>query len=203
MPEEGIGPVAAFDFDGTISRRDTLIPFLIRLRGRRRFARATGAAIVRQRNLGRDEAKAALLRHLVAGLPADDYQARAQAYGESLPARLRPDTVARVREHRDRGHRVVVVSASLRDFLAPVVAGLGVDGLVATTLEVGPDGLLTGELAGRNVRGEEKPKRLHEHLGGTPSELWAYGNSSGDRALLAAADHPVRVTRRRLDPFRP
>ena len=125
-----------------------------------------------------------------------------QAYGRALPAKLRADTVARIEEHRRLDHRVVIVSASLRDYLEPVAAHLGVDGLVSTELAVGSDGRLTGELCGANVRGEEKPRRLLEHLDADPAELWAYGNSRGDRALLALADHPIWVRRgRRLAPI--
>ena len=99
---------------------------------------------------------------------------------------------------------VVIVSASLRDFLEPVATHLGATGLIATELEVGADGRLTGELAGPNVRGAEKPRRLHEHLGTVPAQLWAYGNSRGDRALLATADHPHWIRPgRRLPPLDP
>lgn len=204
MDDHDIGPVAAFDFDGTLSHRDTLVPFLIGLRGRRQFARAATGALTEVRGPGRNRAKAALLRRLVAGFPVEIYRDRAQAYGRSLQDRLRADSVGRLRDHADRGHTVVIVSASLRDFLAPVADHLGVDGLIATELAEDGNGLLTGELVGRNVRGSEKPQRLLEHLGGQPSILWAYGNSRGDSALLAAADHPTWVrSARRLPSLSP
>jgi phosphatidylglycerophosphatase C len=169
------------------------VPFLIGLRGRRRFALAVTRAVAEMRGSDRSQAKAALLRHVVAGLPVDTFRAQAQAYGRSLSTKLRPDTVARIEEHQRLDHTVVIVSASLRAFLEPVAEGLGADGLVCTELEVGADGVLTGELVGANVRGEEKPRRLREHLGAEPAELWAYGNSRGDRPLLAMADHPIWV----------
>ena len=49
----------------------------------------------------------------------------------------------------------------------------------------------TGQLEGGNVRGPEKVRRVREWLGAGEVELWAYGDSAGDRELLAAADHPV------------
>jgi phosphatidylglycerophosphatase C len=65
---------------------------------------------------------------------------------------------------------------------------------------VGSDGRLTGELASPNVRREEKVRRLEAWLGDDgPVELWAYGDSDGDRELLARADHPVRVRGGRLE----
>jgi phosphatidylglycerophosphatase C len=67
---------------------------------------------------------------------------------------------------------------------------------------VGPDGRLTGELAGANVRSAEKVRRLEAWIAGSTlgdeAIVWAYGDSAGDRELLARADHPVRVGRDRL-----
>jgi HAD superfamily hydrolase (TIGR01490 family) len=100
--------------------------------------------------------------------------------------------VERLGWHRSQGHEVVVVSASFTDYLRPVADRLGVDAVLATELEV-VDGRLTGRLAGANVRGAEKVRRLETWLGDEPAELWAYGDSSGDRELLARADHPVRA----------
>ena len=109
---------------------------------------------------------------------------------------LRIDTVARVLRHRELGHRVVLVSASLDPYLSPLGALLDVDGVVCTRLEIGPDGRATGELAGANCRGPEKERRLRawlEREGLAGAELWAYGDSAGDRELLGMADHPRQV----------
>ena len=71
-------------------------------------------------------------------------------------------------------------------------------GVVATRLEVDPDGRCTGRLAGHNCRAAEKLIRLDRWLADhsltrSDIELWAYGDSAGDRELLAAAQHPVWV----------
>jgi phosphatidylglycerophosphatase C len=192
--------VAAFDFDGTITHRDTLVPFLRRLRGLPRFTgafiQALPAALTEP---GRREAyKAAVFQQLLTGVPADDLAAAAVDYGRELPAQFRPDMVERIRWHQEEGHEVVIVSASLRAYLDPVVEHLGLDGVCAVELEVADDGRLTGRMVGPNCRGPEKVVRLTDWLGGDrPERLWAYGNSSGDQDLLAAADEPVWVGRRR------
>jgi phosphatidylglycerophosphatase C len=192
--------VAAFDFDGTITRRDTLVPFLRRFRGLAAFTGAFVAALpAALTGPDRREAyKAAVFHRLLTGMPAEDLEAAALDYGRGLPAQFRPDTVERIRWHQEEGHEVVIVSASLRAYLDPVVEHLGLDGVCAVELEVADDGRLTGHMAGPNCRGPEKAVRLNDWLGGAPPErLWAYGNSSGDRELLAAADVPVWVGRRR------
>ncbi len=191
--------VAAFDFDGTVTRLDTLVPFLAEVGGRARFATALlTSAPARAR--GRDAYKAAVLRGVLAGLPTERFEAMAQVYGERLPSRFRPEAVERIRWHQEQGHEVVLVSASLRAYLDPVVEHLGLDGVCAVDLEVGDDGRLTGDIVGANCRGAEKVRRLNQWLAGRPADrLWAYGNSSGDRELLAAAHEPVWVTARGLD----
>jgi phosphatidylglycerophosphatase C len=117
--------------------------------------------------------------------------------------RLRDDTTARLRRHQALGHRVVLASASLEQYLGPLGTELGLDGVVCTRLERGVDGRLTGRLLGPNCRGPEKALRVRAWLsdnGLEDAELWAYGDSSGDTELLALADHPRRVDGVRLDP---
>ncbi len=196
---EGVGRrVAAFDFDGTITRRDTLVPFLRHLAGRPRFASAFLGSVPALLAADQREAyKAAVLRRVLAGHPAEDLHATAIRYGERLPEQFRPEMVERIRWHQEEGHEVVIVSASLRAYLDPVVDHLGLDGVCAVELEVDDAGRLTGAMIGPNCRGHQKVVRLTEWLGGeAPERLWAYGNSSGDRELLAAAHEPTWVGRR-------
>jgi phosphatidylglycerophosphatase C len=196
--------VAAFDVDGTLTRRDVLVPFLARLTGARQVAVALAAEAVRSR--GRDVWKAAVLRRLLAGRRVSDVDAAGAAFAADIEGRrLRPDVVARLRWHQAEGHHTVLVSAGLRAYLVPLAARLGVDHVICTDLAAGPDGLLTGALEGGNCRGPAKAERLRAWLAtrGEPGGLWAYGDSAGDAELLALADHPLRVARRPLVPAVP
>lgn len=192
--------LAAFDFDGTISRRDTLIPFLVGVAGPRDFASAwarIGSLAARRRlDVGdRDEVKAQLVRLLLAGRTQRDLEARGERYARDLLTgdRLRPLVVDRVQAHRDRGDLCVLVSASLVYYLEPIADELGIDGVVGVRPE-SVDGVLTGELTRPNVRADQKVVQLDEWLVAgdhrpAAGERSAYGNTSGDHALLAAADH--------------
>ncbi len=195
--------LAAFDVDGTLTRRDTLLPFLRRLCGTHRLARglarhglALSAMVVGR--VERDTVKDALLVHLLAGWAAEEVRAAGVDYAGFLVQadRLRPDTLARLKAHQAAGHRVVLVSASPDVYLTPLGQHLGVDAVLCSALEEGTDGRLTGRLTGRNCRGPEKVARLEAWLDDDGSNvsgagvpyLYAYGDSSGDRELLTRAD---------------
>jgi phosphatidylglycerophosphatase C len=204
--------VAAFDFDGTLTRGGSVWQFLVAMRGRRRVVTAAAALIVPLAAAavlgGRhaDDAKEALFRRTLGGLRADETAGRATAFGLAhYRRRARSDVRRRVEWHRARGHRLVIVSASLESYLTAVGEELAVDAVLATRLAVGSDGRLTGGYDGRNCRGPEKLARVRQWMTlaqGDPAGpaavtpmLWAYGNSKGDRQLLAAADVGVDVGR--------
>jgi len=193
------GTIAAFDVDGTLAVGDTFLPFAAAVAGRARLAVAFGAsgtALLRARRPGgRDELKAAVVRHLFAGRRADALDVAGERFAERVHARgLRPDVLERLRWHQAHGHHTVLVSASLACYLRPLGRRLGVDQVLCTELAV-VEGVLTGELAGANCRGPEKARRL-AGLRAAAGEMWAYGNDDGDRDMLALADHPVLVARR-------
>jgi phosphatidylglycerophosphatase C len=187
--------VAAFDFDGTLTRRDTLVPFLARLTSWSAIGAAT-ARVVGAGHVHRESVKRELIRFAVGGRSKGEVEAAARAYSIDVRSRLRAPLVAQVAWHRDLGHELVVISASLRIYVEPVARTLGFDDVLAVELEEDEDGTLTGELEGANVRGPEKVVRLEGWLGDRRPRLWAYGDSRGDRELLRLADHPVALTRR-------
>jgi phosphatidylglycerophosphatase C len=142
----------------------------------------------------RDAAKVALVRQALTGYDAGRVTAVAAEFADEVVARhLRPDVVERVAWHRNQGHELVIVSASFTSYLDPIAARLGFATVLATELAVGDDGRLTGGLVRPNVRGAEKVRRLDAWIGGAPAFVWAYGDSSGDRDLLARADQGVMV----------
>lgn len=192
----GAAVVAAFDFDGTLTRGDSLLPFLQEGLGRAGLARAllrTAPALLAWKlgRLDNEAAKVRLLQAALAGRPRAELEAwAARLRDRRLPALWRPEALARLRWHQAQGHRCVMVSASPELYLAPVAQALGL-ALLGSRLAWDAAGRATGALDGRNCHGPEKLRRLHAWWAGhPPAELWAYGDSAGDAALLAAADRP-------------
>jgi phosphatidylglycerophosphatase C len=198
--------VAAFDFDGTLTRGDTLVPFLQRLCGTRAVMRALVAefgslARAAAGMAERDDAKALLLARLLEGQERARVTEVVARYTDAVIAKqLRPDVVARVGWHREQGHQLLIVSASPELYVRPVAERLAFDDVLATRLETDAGGRLTGALSGANVRGAEKVRRLSAWLDGRTVTIWAYGNSSSDGPMLEMADVGVRVRRARLSP---
>jgi phosphatidylglycerophosphatase C len=190
--------VAAFDVDGTLTTADCVVPFLRRTVGTptlvRRMLRTpvglTRAGVRRDRDAFKAASAAATFR----GLSMELVEADARLFArEVFDRRLRREVVQSLRRHTDADHTVLLVSASFEVYLRPLAELLGAHDVLAVRLEVGDDGLLTGRLEGPNCRGPEKVVRLHEwldrHAGGRAGvHLTAYGDSLGDRELLADAD---------------
>jgi phosphatidylglycerophosphatase C len=195
--------VAAFDFDGTLTRADSVVPFLVRLGGRRklalRLARRAPSLVVAVARRDRDRVKALATEAVFRGVPRARVDALALEHGREIAVNgLRDDVVARLGWHVAQGHRVVIVSAAYEPYVRVVAGALGVSDVVATRLGVGDADRCTGVLEGANCRAAEKVHRLEQWLSArglarSDVALWAYGDSSGDRELLAYADHPVWV----------
>jgi HAD superfamily hydrolase (TIGR01490 family) len=110
-----------------------------------------------------------------------------------LATEIRPEMRDRLAWHRAEGHEIAIVSASLDVYLDVIGPELGVDHVLCTVLEV-RDGRLTGAMLGGNCRGPNKVARLRAAFDDLDArELWAYGDSAGDDAMLAIATHPTRV----------
>ncbi len=190
--------VAAFDVDGTLTTRDCVVPFLRRVAGTPRLVGGVARHPVRLGRASvsgdRDTLKQLATAAALTGRRAADVAAHGDAFAAEVHAGyLRSESVRSLDRHREAGDAVVLVSASFEVYLEPLARLLGADQVLGTRLEVGPEGLLTGRLDGRNCRGPEKVDRLRawieERFGGRSAvRLVAYGDSTGDRELLAEAD---------------
>lgn len=187
--------VAAFDFDVTITSRDTFVPFLKLAFGSARLrcafiALAFEAAKVVLGMSDRDRFKALLIRKLFLGQSTERLQQAGELHARQVMKWVRPAALARIAWHRQRGDRLVMVSASLDLYLEPVARLLGFDDLLCTR-ESRADLLFDGAMQGRNCRGPEKVARLQALLGPLGNfDVYAYGDSDGDKEMLQVANHP-------------
>ena len=201
--------LAAFDLDHTLTRRDCVLPFMVRVAGRRRvlLAAARNALLLILVALGRgdrDRAKSALVRSVFSGRDSAEVNRLGELFAQETKDRwLRADVLDRLRWHQQQGHSTALVSASLQSYVEPLARLLGIDRALCTALEVGTDGLFAGSLRGPNCRGAEKVHRLEQAFVPRPAVVWAYGDSAGDREMLAWSDHPHLIRPKHTLPAEP
>jgi len=186
--------VAAFDFDGTITQRDTFVPFLLLAFGPSKLALAFLVLSLEAVKVGlgtsdRDRFKSLLIARLFRGKSRQALCEAGELHAKQIMQWLRPKALSRISWHRHRGDRLVLVSASMDFYLEPVARQLGFDDLLCTRAS-GDKLVFDGGVLGRNCRGPEKVARLKDLLGALDAfELYAYGDSDGDKEMLEAANH--------------
>jgi phosphatidylglycerophosphatase C len=189
--------IAAFDFDGTFTRSDVLIPFFCFVFGSRRtyWKLASLSPHLAGFVLGiktRQEAKEFILTAFLQGLSMPPLADLAKTFAEGPLMRLiKEEAWNRYQWHKKQGHICVLVSANISLFLAPWAQYTHFDYLLASEIEVVDGNRISGKLKGLNCWGKEKVRRL-ETLFGPKSGylLYAYGDSRGDQELLSFADYP-------------
>lgn len=206
-PSISSSAIAAFDVDGTLTRSDCVVPFLRQTAGTRSLSTRLlrdplGVARAAARR-DRDALKVAATAAAFSGVVEAELVESARVFDDRVyRTNMRAEVVEQLQAHRDAGDTVVLVSASFEVYLLPLAESLGAHHVISTRLEVDDAGRCTGRLAGPNCRGPEKVRRLHEwlddHHGGRPAvHVTAYGDSAGDRELLADADVAHWVGRRK------
>ena len=188
-------PVVAFDFDGTLTVKDSYTAFLkwrtpavAWILGGLKLA---PAALLYLFHRDRGRIKAAATRAFLAGVSRERLEADARKFAaEHSRSLLRPDAVIAWKRWRKERVRLVIVTASPDVVVAPFARGLGADGLLGTPLHFDERGRVTGAFASPNCRGAEKVARLKAAFGPDLRVRAAYGDTSGDTEMLAIAEEP-------------
>ena len=185
--------MALFDFDGTITFKDSFAGFIRYAVGRTRFH--LGVACLTPVFAGfllglipAWRAKELMSIFFFGGLDARKLEELASKYSrEELPKIVRKVARERMEWHKRRGDTVVVVSASIDLWLKDWCKARQVE-LIATMLEV-KDGRVTGRFLTKNCHGREKVRRIEERFNLSEFDYtYAYGDRPGDRPMLAMAN---------------
>jgi phosphatidylglycerophosphatase C len=196
-----IPTLAVFDFDGTITRGDTLVPLLARVNLSRTLRHAPPAVVRASRDRhARDRAKEQLLQAVLAGADEEHVHRLSRAFVQTRLDRIaRPHVIRRLRRHQADGHHLVLASASPQFVVEPAARHLGFDSVLCTRVERDADG--RWGLRGPNLRGDAKRHALEQvAVQLEPQQIWAYGDSSDDLPMLRWADHGFRVRARDVLP---
>ncbi len=182
--------VVAFDFDGTLTHQDSLLAFIRYVCGKPAFwwgflLNSPLLVLMLLRLYPNGKAKERVFAHFFRGMPLDEFNAHCQQFAASHRHLLRPQGIKTVEQAQQEGAEVVIISASVDNWVQPFFPTVKVLG---TQIEV-RDGRLTGRFLTNNCFGEEKVNRLlQQYPHREDYHLTAYGDSKGDRELLALAD---------------
>lgn len=187
--------LSVFDFDGTLTKRDSFVPFLRFAFGKRVFARRLVRLVIPTlkcfgRRVTRDELKGILIQTFLTGVEARWVEQKASEFCEKYFTRMmRPSGLIAVATQINSGAIVTICSASPSIVLKPFADRLGIR-LISTNLEV-KEGVLTGHIDGQNCRCAQKVVRLTAEYGSLSDYyLRAWGDTRGDYEMLAIAQEP-------------
>lgn len=185
--------LALFDFDGTLTTRETFPDFMRYAVPRWRLL-AGGALLApvvfgyRRGWVAGNPTRASIVQVGLRGVQARCLRAQGEAFArEVLPGLLRPEAMEKLAWHRGRGDRIIVVSGGLDVYLAPWCAGQDIELACSVLAERG--GRITG-YAGAQCVGEEKVRRIRALCDPRAyAAIHAYGDTHEDMAMLAMAQH--------------
>lgn len=191
-PDQERSKLAIFDFDGTLTAKDTMLEFIRFVHGPGRLYRSlvllSPWLVLERLGLYPSElAKKRLLRYHFKGMEKAVMIAKGELFcADELPRLFRDEALERLHFHRSKGHRVLVVTASLDIWVAPWLETQGIEGLCTRT--DWSTGSFNGQFIGANNNGPEKARRIKEYIDLAQFDrVYAYGDSSGDKEMMALA----------------
>jgi phosphatidylglycerophosphatase C len=185
--------LAFFDFDGTITKDDSLIKFIRFVVGD--IKTIWGMLLLspmlityKLKFIPNYNAKQRMLSYFFKGMSEQQFIKVAEEYSlKHIDTILRPKAMKKIVWHKKQGHTVVIVSASIEYWLKPWCDKNNL-GMIATKIEI-KDGIVTGKFLGNNCHGIEKVNRIKKvYILKDYVYIYAYGDTRGDRELLELAD---------------
>lgn len=191
--------IAFFDFDGTIVKGDSLVAFLKYYFSRKQLALKSliYSPIFLSYKFGlvsNSKAKEKLFNVFFSGEKLDQFNQKSKLFSkEWITKNLNSKAFERIQWHQEKGHEVVVVSASISNYLIPWCESLNVK-VIATELLVENE-KISGYFFTPNCYGKEKVARIKKEYDLTKYETsYGYGDSRGDDELLEFVDLPFYRT---------
>lgn len=191
--------IAAFDFDGTITKKDTLFDFIKFYVGGKKLFKGLIilSPILMLYKLGfttNDVAKQKLFACFFKSRSIEVFNNVSEDYIKRIQEIARPEIINKIKWHQSQNHTVVIISASISNWIKPWAKAMGIEKVLATEIDT-IDDLIVGTFSTANCYGQEKVNRLlAEFPDKSEYVLYAYGDSAGDKELLALSDYPIFIS---------
>lgn len=185
--------IAFFDFDGTITTKDTLFQFIRFSKGNFKFYMGLLLLLpvllaFKAGFLPNWRAKEILFTWFFKGISEAEINKLGNGFASQIiPTLIRPEAEEALAFHKDKGSRIVVVTASFSIWVRPWCDSKQIE-LIATECEI-QQGKLTGLIQEKNCNGKEKVIRIRERFDLEQFDrIYAYGDSKADLEMLNLAD---------------
>lgn len=184
--------IAFFDFDGTITTKDTLLEYIRFSKGSFRFLigfllNSPYLIAYKLKIISNQSAKEKILQYFFKGMPVEQFKQQCNLFSQKmLPALIRPKAIEEIKKLQSEGYDIVIVSASPEQWIHQWANEMNLY-LIASCMETA-NGKITGKLIGKNCHGDEKVRRILErHVLEDYSVIHAYGDTKGDLPMLQLA----------------
>ena len=185
--------IAFFDFDGTITSKDSLVEFIKFALGVFKYYKgllflSPILILFKLKFIPNDLAKEKLITYFFSGFDSKYFFEIASRYSkDEIPKIVRPKAIEKIIWHKQAGDKVVIVSASMESWLKCWCNENGVE-LLGTKLQV-EKSKITGRFSSKNCYGLEKVHRIREKYNLDDYKvIYAYGDTMGDQQMLDLAD---------------
>ena len=187
-------PIAFFDFDGTVTTKDSLLEFIKFSKGDIWFywgflLHAPVLIAYRLKIISNQRAKEIILRYFFRKMPLAEFNSQCDAFlADVMPLLIRPKAMKEIKKLQEAGAEIAVVSASPENWVAKWCESMKLT-CIATRLNVN-ENKITGYISGKNCYGMEKVRRINEAYDlSRYSIVYCYGDTPGDRPMLSLGKH--------------
>ncbi len=183
--------IAFFDFDGTITEKDSLLEFIRYCKGDTAFymgflLHSPMLIAYKLKIISNHRAKEIMLNYFFGKMNIKEFDAYCVQFNEEvMPSLLRPKALNEINKLKEKGAEIVVVSASPEYWIEKWCRSMNIK-CIATRLLITSDNKISGKIEGLNCYGKEKVRRIHEDYDlNTFSDVYCYGDTPGDKYMLS------------------
>ncbi len=200
--------LALFDFDGTLIKGNSLPRFLWHFESPLTFIKKSICSLpllikYLLKIIDNHNAKERIFHIFFAGKNKDKFTLKAEEFSLSIiPSLVKTEAIERLKWHNELNHECILISASIQEYLIPWASTMGFSKVLATSLEVDQNNIITGKFSNKNCHGVEKVRRIKEYLKSLNEyEIYVYGDSAGDKELFELADFPFYRSFQKEKPY--